>query len=196
VLAPVTSNDHVRGPADAPIMIVEYGDFECPICKQAAPAVTLLTRRFAGRIRFAFRHFPLEALHPLALIAAEAAEAAGAQARFWQMHDLLFAHQPHFQMGQLIYFAQHLGLDVRRFREELADHSHAARIRADVESGRRAGVRATPAFYVNGQVCDVSFGIENLRRTVIELLGETGIREEAGLAQRDRSLVTFFQTQQ
>ena len=125
-LEPVADDDRSRGPSGAPVTIVEYGDFECPNCKQAAPAVALLLRRFTGRVRLVFRHFPLEEVHPHALIAAEAAEAARGQGRFWEMHDLLFAHQPHFQVHQLRELAQGLGLDMRRFSEELKEHVHVA----------------------------------------------------------------------
>ena len=169
-LDPVIDGDRIRGPNGAPVTIVEYGDFECPNCKQAAPAVALLLRRFTGRVRVVFRHFPLEEVHSRALIAAEAAEAAGGQGLFWEMHDLLFAHQPHFQLSQLHELAQGLMLDMHRFSEELTEHVHVARIREDVRSGRRIGVRATPTFYVNGAFCDVSFGIERLRRAVTETL--------------------------
>ena len=98
---PVNAVDHTLGPADARVTVVEYGDFECPICKQAAPVVKLAMNRFAGRIRFVYRHFPLEDVHPHALLAAEAAEAAGGQGKFWQMHDLLFDNQNHLKPNNL-----------------------------------------------------------------------------------------------
>ena len=170
-LDPVTEKDHARGTKDAPVTIVEYGDFECPNCKQAAPAVALLLKHFDGRVRLVFRHFPLEEVHSHALIAAEAAEAAGEQGRFWEMHDRLYAQQPHFQAPQLRALAQGLNLDMRRFSEGLRDHVHVARVREDVESGRRIGVRHTPTFYVNGSVCDVSFGLDQLERAVGKVLG-------------------------
>jgi protein-disulfide isomerase len=170
LLDAVTADDHIRGQDNGRITIVEYGDFQCPNCKQAAPAVALLLRRLTGRVRLVFRHFPLEEVHSHALIAAEAAEAAGGQGRFWEMHDLLFAHQPHFQLQQLQELARDLRLDMRLFSEELEEHVHVAHIREHVKSGRRVGVRATPTFYVNGQICDVSFGIELLERTVTEVL--------------------------
>ena len=105
---PVTDADHSIGPADAPVTVVEYGDLECPNCKQAAPAVKLLLRRFTGRIRFVYRHFPLEEVHPHAISAAEAAECAGAQGRFWPMHDLLFENQAHLKLHQLRDYAEQL----------------------------------------------------------------------------------------
>jgi protein-disulfide isomerase len=167
----VNDGDRIRGAPEAPVTIVEYGDFQCPNCKQAAPAVALLLRRFAGKVRVAFRHYPLEEVHAHALAAAEAAEAAGAQGLFWEMHDLLFAHQPYFRPLQLRALAQALGLDLRRFSEELESHIHVARIREDAVRGRLRGVRATPTFYVNGVYCDVSFGIGHLRQRVASLLG-------------------------
>jgi protein-disulfide isomerase len=171
-VTPVSESDHLRGPARAAVAIVEYGDFECPTCKQATAAAALLVRRFPGQVCLAYRHFPLEGLHSYAFGAAEAAEAAGHQGRFWDMHDLLFAHQPCLGPRDLLDLAGRLQLDLRQFRSELAGHSHVARIRADLERGRKAGVRSTPGLFVNGAVCDVSFGMTNLRRTVMESLVE------------------------
>jgi protein-disulfide isomerase len=162
--------EHIRGRHDASVTIVEYGDFECPNCKQAAPVVALLLKRFDGRVRLVFRRFPLEEVHSHALIAAETAEAAGKQGQFWEMHDLLFENQPHLQLPRLRDLAKGLGLDMRRFSEELRDHVHVPRIRDDVTTGRDSGVRATPTFFVNGNICDVSFGVAQLERTVAGLL--------------------------
>src|SRR5271169_2226043 len=108
---PISPVDHVLGAQHAPVTVVEYGDFECPNCKQAAPAVKLLLERFAGRIRFAYRHFPLEEVHPHALHAALAAEAAAGQGKFWQMHDLLFENQNHLKANQLRGYAEKLELE-------------------------------------------------------------------------------------
>src|SRR5882762_938168 len=115
---PVSAVDHALGASHAPVTVVEYGDFECPNCKQAAPAVKLLLKRFAGRVQLAFRHFPLEEVHPHALHAALAAEAAGGQARFWEMHDLLFDNQQHLKLNQLRGYAQKLELDMTRYDGE------------------------------------------------------------------------------
>ena len=167
---PVSSSDHIRGSHDAPVTIVEYGDFECPNCKQAAPAVAVIMKHFEGRVRLVFRHFPLEEVHPHALLAAEAAEAAAAQDRFWEMHDRLFAEQPHLQLPHLREHATALGLDLKRFSEELRDHVHVARVRENVAEGRRLAVRHTPTFYVNGALCDVSFGVQHLERAVEKAL--------------------------
>jgi protein-disulfide isomerase len=112
---PVGATDHLLGPQGAPVTVVEYGDFECPNCKQAAGTVKLLLGRFEQRVRFAFRHFPQEGIHPHAMHAAQAAECAGAQGRFWQMHDLLFEHQSHLALARLREYAASLDLDMARF---------------------------------------------------------------------------------
>jgi protein-disulfide isomerase len=158
--------EHVKGPDGAPVTLIEYGDFECPHCKQAAPVCALLLKRFGDRVRFVYRHFPLEEVHPHALLAAEASEAAAAQGRFWEMHDLLFAHQHDLQLPRLRELAQGLGLDMRRFSTDLGAHVHLRRVRQHEESGRLSGVRATPTFFLNGRLCDVSYGVEQLERSV------------------------------
>jgi protein-disulfide isomerase len=159
---PVNASDHVHGAAHAAVTVVEYGDFECPNCKQAAPAVKMLLEHFKGRIRFAFRHFPLEEVHPHALRAAEAAECAGAQDKFWPMHDLLFDNQPHLKPPQLRGYAERLQLDMSRYDIEMDDEVYLQRVREHIQSGRGSGVRATPTFFVNGRIKDVSFGMRSL----------------------------------
>jgi protein-disulfide isomerase len=159
---PVTEIDHVLGAKHAPITIVEYGDFECPTCKQAASTVKLLLEQFAGRIRVAYRHFPLEAEHPHALHAAEAAEAAGAQGKFWQMHDLLFEHQSHLNLRRLHSYAEQLQLDMVRFTAEMNDEIYLQRIREHIDGAKRSHVRSEPAFFINGIIHDVSFGLHTL----------------------------------
>jgi protein-disulfide isomerase len=159
---PASEIDHTVGPAHASVTVTEYGDFECPNCKQAAPAVKLLLDRFAGRIRFVYRHFPLEEVHPHALHAAEAAETAGAQGNFWPMHDLLFANQPHLKLHQLRAYAERLQLDMPRYTAEMDDHVYLQRVREQVQGGRESGVRSTPTFFVNGRIQDVSFGLRFL----------------------------------
>ena len=160
--APVTGIDHSLGPAHAPITVVEYGDFECPICKQAAPAVKLMLERFGARIRFVFRHFPVEAAHPHAMHAAQAAEAAGGQRKFWQMHDLLFENQRHLKDANLREYAQRLQLDMPRFIAEMDDEIYLQRVREHIQGGTRSHVRGTPTFYINGVIQDVSFGMHAL----------------------------------
>ena len=159
---PVNATDHILGAAHASVAVVEYGDFECPNCKQAAPAVKMLLEHFKGRIRFSFRNFPLEEVHPHALSAAEAAECAGAQERFWPMHDLLFDSQPHLKPPQLRTYAERLQLDMPRYDLEMDDHVYLQRVREHTQSGRESGVRATPTFFVDGKVKDVSFGMRSL----------------------------------
>ncbi len=164
--------DHVLGAAHAVVTMVEYGDFECPNCKQAAPAVKLLLDRFAGRVRLVFRHFPLEDVHPHALHAAQAAEAAGGQGKFWPMHDLLFENQRHLKLPQLHACAERLELDMARYTGEMDDEVHLQRIREHIAGGLDSGVRATPTFFINGILHDTSFGLQSLAERVAAALGE------------------------
>jgi protein-disulfide isomerase len=131
------------------VTLVEYGDYECPYCGRAAPVVRELLERFDGRLRFVFRHLPLTDVHPNAALAAQAAEAAGAQGRFWEMHDLLFANQEELDMSSLRGHADRLGLDVHRFEEDLREGHHAARVAQDVNTAEEAGVAGTPTFFIN-----------------------------------------------
>lgn len=159
---PVQTADHVIGASHPPVTIVEYGDFECPNCKQAAPAVKLLLERFAGRTRAVYRHFPLEEVHPHALAAAQAAECAGGQGKFWEMHDLLFANQDRLKINQLHSYAERLQLDMARYAAEMDDQVYLQRVREHMDGAHRSGVRGTPAFFVNGKLQDVSFGMRAL----------------------------------
>jgi len=144
--------DHVRGGLDAPITLVEYGDFQCPYCGDAYPVVHDLLAHFGDRLRFAFRHMPFVDLHPRAQAAAEAAEAAGALGAFWEMHDRLFGHPRELADADLRGHAEAIGLDPERFERELREGAHAARVRADYLSGVRSGVPSTPRFFVNGAI--------------------------------------------
>jgi protein-disulfide isomerase len=159
---PPSATDHSIGPAGARVTVTEYGDFECPNCKQAFPAVKLLLHHFKDRIRFVYRHFPLEEVHPRALHAAEAAECAGGQGKFWPMHDLLFESQPHFKLPQLRDYAERLDLDLTRYAAEMKDQVYLQRIREHLQSGRESGVRATPTFFIDRHIQDVSFGLNSL----------------------------------
>lgn len=163
---PVAPTDHTIGPPHAPLTLIEYGDFECPSCKQAAPVIKLLLSHFADRLRFVYRHFPLEEVHPHALNAGLAAECAGGQGQFWAMHDLLFAQQPALGADHLRTYAQRLQLDMARFSSEMSDTVYLQRIREHQDSGARSGVRATPAFFINGKLHDVSFGVAGLRDAI------------------------------
>ncbi|HEX2895896.1 MAG TPA: Na+/H+ antiporter NhaA [Marmoricola sp.] len=141
--------DHVRGPKDAAVTVVEYGDFQCPYCGRAEPAVRAILGD--ADVRFVWRHLPLTDVHPDAELAAQAAEAAGAQGKFWEMHDLLLAHQDHLRKPDLLTYADQLGLDVPLFQKELYSHTHLARVGQDVESADISGVSGTPTFFVNGR---------------------------------------------
>jgi protein-disulfide isomerase len=163
---PVDRTDHCLGPETAKVTVVEYGDFECPSCGQAYPAVKLLLRDFEHLVRFAFRHYPLTEVHPHAELAAEAAEAAGAQHKFWPMYDLLFEHQLHLKQKDLRHYAEQLELDLERYDYELGDQVYRQRVNEHVASGRRSGIRATPTFFVNGVLTDVSFGMDRLFEAV------------------------------
>jgi protein-disulfide isomerase len=143
--------DHVRGVDDAPITLVEYGDFECPYCGQAEPIIRELLSACDDDLRFVFRHLPLSDVHPHAQMAAEAAEAAAAQGAFWAMHDLLFAHQDELTARALRSYADELGLDPERFSDELRRRRHAARVRDDVATADASGVTGTPTFFINGR---------------------------------------------
>jgi protein-disulfide isomerase len=167
---PVQTFDHQLGPAHAAVTVVEFGDFECPNCKQAAPAVKLLLERFAERVRFVFRHFPLTEVHPHAMMAAQAAEAAGAQGKFWEMHDLLFENQTHLNAQHLRSYAERVGIDMARYAAEMDDEIYLQRIREHLESAKHSGARATPTFFVNGRILDVSFGLRALNDAVEEAL--------------------------
>ena len=162
LIEPIGATDHVLGAPHAEVEVVEYGDFQCPTCKLAVPAVEMLLKRFEGRIRFAYRHFPLEDVHPNALSAAEAAESAGAQGKFWEMYQLLFSNQSHLDRTHLHRYAETLGLDMSRFKSEMDGESYRQRIREQMEAARRSHLRATPGFFVDRKIQDVSFGNQGL----------------------------------
>jgi Na+/H+ antiporter NhaA len=157
--------DHVRGPIDAPVTVVEYGDFECPYCGQAEPVVRELLRDF-GDVRYVWRHLPLNDVHSHAQLAAEAAEAAAAQGAFWQMHDLLLARQDALGPADLIGYAEQLELDVGRFTDDLRDQAGAARIAEDVDSADLSGVSGTPTFFINGRRHHGAYDIATLSAAV------------------------------
>ena len=158
--------DHIDGPADAPVTLVEYGDYECPYCGAAFPIVKRIQRQMAGRLRFVFRNFPITTSHPHAEAAAEAAEAAAAQGRFWEMHDRLYGNQHNLTGPDLRLYAESLGIDLERFDEELDQHIHFDRIREDFMSGVRSGVNGTPTFFINGMRHDASYDYETLLETL------------------------------
>jgi len=158
--------DHTRGPDEAPVTLVEYGDFECPYCGRAEPAVREIVAEFGDDLRYVFRHLPLADVHPNAQLAAEAAEAAGAQGKFWEMHDLLFEHQDALKPMDLVGYAGDLGLDVDRFTDELRRRVYAARVTEDIDTADQSGVTGTPTFFVNGRRQQGSFDIDLLTAAV------------------------------
>lgn len=147
---PAGPRDHTKGPADAPVTLVEYGDYECPHCGMAYPIVKEVQRRLGKHLRFVFRNFPIPDSHPHAVHAAEAAEAAAAQGHFWPMHDMLYERQRKLLDRHLAEYAKAVGLDGEQFQREMAAHVHAARVQEDVTSGIESGVRGTPTFFING----------------------------------------------
>jgi protein-disulfide isomerase len=147
---PVSGRDHSQGPSTAPVTLVEYGDYECPYCGAAYPIVKRLQEHLGDRLRFVFRNFPITTVHPYAERAAEAAEAAAAQGKFWEMHDYLYEHQRALMDRKLTEYAAAVGLDLDRFGRELGAQVHTDRIRADFMGGVRSGVNGTPTFFING----------------------------------------------
>lgn len=161
------ARDHIRGPIDAPITLVEYGDFECPFCGAATSVARELRERYGDRLRYVFRHLPLADVHPHAELASEAAEAAGAQGHFWEMHDMLFRHQDQLEIEDLLGYAGELGLDVERFTRDLTEGRHGNRIRADVLSAEAGGARATPTFFVGDRRHSGPWDTESLVRVIL-----------------------------
>jgi protein-disulfide isomerase len=159
---PVGSADHVQGNPRAAVTLVEYGDYECPYCGAAYPVLKEVQRRMGDELRFVFRNFPLAEVHPHALVAAEAAEAAGAQGQFWQMHDTLYEHQDALGLAHLKAFAKGLKLDEARFAQDLEAHTFLPRIQADFREGVRSGVNGTPTLFVNGTRYDGPLDLEGL----------------------------------
>jgi protein-disulfide isomerase len=143
-------SDHIRGSINAPITIVEYGDYECPYTGMAYPVVQDIMKQFGDQIYFVFRNFPLNDIHPHAQHAAEAAEAAAAQDKFWQMHDYLFKHQKALDDNHLLEYAQKVGLDIDKFKKEISEHIYAPLINKSLKAGIDSGVEGTPTFFVNG----------------------------------------------
>ncbi len=166
---PVGANDHADGPSKAPVTLVEYGDYECPFCGEAYPIVKALQKRLGDQMRLVFRNFPLNESHPHAENAAEAAEAAGAQGKFWEMHDLLYENQDALDAPDLVQYAGALGLDVPRFVREMGEHLYAERVRADFRSGVRSGVNGTPTFFINGVRHDGPFDLRSLMAAIEEV---------------------------
>jgi protein-disulfide isomerase len=166
----ITEHDHVEGAVAAPVTLVEYGDFECPFSREAVKTVQALQREFGHDLRFVFRHFPLAHKHPHAVQAAEAAEAAAAQSKFWAMYATLFSHQWELEYGDLMDYAGQLGLDRKRFSEALNKHTYLDRVRTDVGTGQQQGVKGTPTYFINGRRQDGPDDVQALTVAIRQVL--------------------------
>jgi protein-disulfide isomerase len=171
-IAGLLAADHIAGSAHADLLLLEYGDYECPSCVEAEPVTQHLVEVFGNRMKFVFRHFPLVEVHPHAELAAEAAEAAAAQDKFWPMHHLLFTHSHHLTPAALDQCAETIGLDMLRFKAEMADRIYTQRVHEHRRSGELVRLRGSPSFFLNGEVVDVSFGLDHLELAVRAALGE------------------------
>lgn len=168
---PDPKRDHIQGRPDAQIVLLEYGDFECPVCGESYPIVKAIQNELGDDLCFAFRNFPLATVHPHAQRAAEAAEAAGAQGKFWPMHDRLFEQQDALETEDLTRYAAALDLDLSRFVSELLTGAHRDRVREDFRLGARAGVNGTPSFFINGTRYDGLRGLDPLLTALSEARG-------------------------
>jgi protein-disulfide isomerase len=148
---PVSEDDHVQGPPDAPVTLVEYGDFQCPYCRATHFVIKNLQADMADDLRFVFRHMPLTQVHPMAELAAEAAEAADAQGKFWRMHDGLYEHQDALSPNLILALAKRMGLDMERFAKDLQTHRYRDKVKRDFIGAVRSGAAGTPTFFINGE---------------------------------------------
>jgi protein-disulfide isomerase len=148
---PVTEQDHAQGPPDAPVTLVEYGDYECPWCGRTFPLIKRLQSELGDQLRVVYRNFPQSSTHPHASVAAQAAEAAAAQGKFWEMHDVLFEHQDELNTPDLVHYGLRIGVEVYRFQADLASERFGARVQADYDGGVRSGVTGTPTIFINGR---------------------------------------------
>ncbi|HEY1586891.1 MAG TPA: thioredoxin domain-containing protein [Polyangia bacterium] len=169
---PVDVRDHRAGSDSASLTLVEYGDYECPFCGEAHAVVKALQERLGARLRFVFRNFPLASVHPHALVAAEAAEAADAQGLFWPMHNTLYEHQDALEPPDLVEYAARLGLDLNGFESDLRGHRFRNKLRADLRSGAVSGVNGTPTFFINGYRHDGSFDFDTMWRALAGALAQ------------------------
>jgi protein-disulfide isomerase len=165
---PVTSTDHAIGPPDAPVTLVEYGDYECPYCGKSYPVVKELRRRMGERLRFVFRNFPVNTIHRHAGVAAQAAEAAAAQGKFWEMHDMLYEHQEALADADLRHYALRLGLEIYKFDADISSEIFARNVREDFRSGLRSGVNGTPTFFINDLRYDGAHTVDAMQSALEE----------------------------
>jgi protein-disulfide isomerase len=169
---PVGEQDHIQGNADAKGTLVEYGDYECPHCGHAYPIVKRVQKHFGKKLRFVFRNFPLAEMHPHAESAAETAEYAGAQGKFWEMHDALFENQEQLSGALYLKLAQQLGLPPQDLRAAVEKREFLERVKSDFTGGVRSGVNGTPTFFINGKRHDGAFEYEDLVEAIEEALND------------------------
>jgi protein-disulfide isomerase len=162
LVLPVSDRDHIKGPRNASVTLVEYGDYECPYCGQAYWDLKEIEEILGDLLCFVFRNFPLTSAHPHAEHAAEAAEVAGAQGKFWQMHDVLFEHQKALEDKDLVTYSADIELDVPLFIQEMTEHRYADRVREDFLCGVRSGVKGTPTFFINGALYEGPLDLRSL----------------------------------
>jgi protein-disulfide isomerase len=168
--SPVNPSDHILGKSSSKVVLLEYGDFQCPYCSQADEVVTALLKKFPDDFAYIFRNFPLKELHPDALLAARAAEAAAVQGQYWPMHHMLFERQDTLEFEDLIEFAAELGLDVQQFIHDTEEGTCFEKIEDDIRSGTKSGVESTPTFFLNGVRYDGEWDIENLSNEIEKIL--------------------------
>jgi len=169
---PVSAQDHIQGPEDAPVTLVEYGDYECPHCGRAYPIVKMVQKHFGPRLRFVFRNFPLTELHPHAEAAAETAEFAATLGKFWEMHDAIFENQRNLSDSTLLKLASELKLSEDALAKALESAQFEPRVQADFGGGVRSGVNGTPTFFINGHRHDAPFDFEDLVAAIDAALGK------------------------
>lgn len=154
---PISASDHVQGPADATVTLLEYGDYQCPYCGAAYAVIKKVQKRLGKKLRFVFRNFPLNQAHPQAELAAESAEAAGAQGKFWEMHDALYENQDRLGQALIGTLVERLGLDAAKFESDLETRKHQPHVKHDFMAGVKSGVNGTPGFFINGERYDGSW---------------------------------------
>jgi protein-disulfide isomerase len=165
---PVSVADHSQGPHDAQVTLVEYGDYQCPYCGEAYAIIKAVQKRMGGKLQFVFRNFPLTQAHPMAELAAESAEAAGAQGKFWEMHDALYENQRELGQALIESLVERLHLDAARFESDLATRKFQARVKHDFMGGVRSGVNGTPGLFINGERYDQSWDEQSLVAALLQ----------------------------
>ena len=166
----ITKNDHIQGSSSAPVILVEYGDYECSYCGRAYPIVKQLQRTFGKKLTFVFRNYPLTEIHRHALDAALAAEAADRQGKFWEMHDILYENQTHLHPEHLLAYAKQIGLDLGQFKQDFKSEAVIDKIQSDINSANRIGIQGTPSFFVNGQFFEGNWMTSDLEDAIRILL--------------------------